>query len=405
MAPKSKPRVVIIVRVSSGSQSDGLSLESQVKEIKGYIGDRKMAISSIETHSIVSSAYKRVPETVSTLCSQPARGRVMMFYRVDRFSRNLEKGKEMIESALKRGWTFVFVNEDITLSESTKEKEWCRFICCLVQAEAESRATSTRVAAALDLKRSKGIAFGVSKYGKKKVGSKDDAKFVDDDNEKNVIKFVSVFSRSGAKVSDYNEWLGRVSGKDMKKDGYEFDEKNGKYLYKNVDVFLSDVTDKTLADHLNECGVTKRGAKWTPASVRSVRRDPTLAEIRDHCSNKSKLVDAPVQESEDEDEDFEIVTSALSNLKVDSKCSSRGCKSLAVDEKSLCQLHLEKDRRKRPGFVKSDEGREKKKLRKEVKNDDEKKDEKKDDNENLRTDLDLLLKAVEKLKEKIDKRK
>jgi len=160
--------VYMVCRVSSKSQTGPthVSLEVQQRKLFEVVGEMKFDTPVIRSRlvRISESAYKGIPEKLQEVAEYARRGDVIMVYRADRLSRNINMFLTMLDDLTERG-VRVYTNEE-NLWYDTNPIEFMQFI---LNGQRESNMISRRVRAALAMKRARGDHMGAVPFGYSRV--------------------------------------------------------------------------------------------------------------------------------------------------------------------------------------------------------------------------------------------
>jgi DNA invertase Pin-like site-specific DNA recombinase len=198
MKEKLKNVIHIICRVSTTNQTGAnhVSLNMQEQCIREYISNKLSNLTSqtdkyrIEVTHVTGSAYKTIPTEITNIIHDSKPGDNIVFYRVDRFSRNLIFGAQILKNLLKKGnVTIHSSSEDLNSINNHNE-----FLRKLIDAEQESDNISKRTLQAREFKKQRGDTYlgGPLMYGYKKVmiikNNEETYHKVIDENAQTIIK-------------------------------------------------------------------------------------------------------------------------------------------------------------------------------------------------------------------------
>jgi len=252
---------VIFCRVSSYGQTGKFTISFEVQEHKGQVCANLFKLKVMGTIKVVESAYDGKACTLKSLISKN-KGKNIIIYNVSRFCRNVERGMELLDYALKCNTRLFFVDEGIVWDRNhtdfrnkLREK--------LYLAQEESAALGRRVKDALAEKKRRGYHIGgTPKYGFKVVDIEGGRKAVPDVSEGKVIEFIDMCRQIGTPVKTINECMKIISKYNDPIILYFNNEK--------VNHIVEPLSYGDIADLLNEYQVFRRGQKWTASSVSSV---------------------------------------------------------------------------------------------------------------------------------------
>jgi DNA invertase Pin-like site-specific DNA recombinase len=280
---------LIYARVSSKQQKGGVSLSFQVQECK------RAATGSYKIVTEVHSAFRVVPPKLKEVTK--AQNTRVVFYAVDRFSRDEKLGTRLAEKMLEKGCTLVFTREKLVLGlgrrGAVSRKDWRTFLRYLREGEAESEKISLRVKGSIRYLKENGYVSGPVPFGytTKEVPDEKRLKLVEDEIEMSVLDFISLCATKGSSVLEINQALctfAPIATEDPLVVEYEeVPVTHLKYRF----------TYQEIAEFLNLYGSTCRGAKWTADKVESL-----FAKLRNgKYAEKFVLSNEEVREEEARD--------------------------------------------------------------------------------------------------------
>lgn len=211
-----EPANIIYTRVSSINQNtkNPVSIEMQLEVCKKVAGENALWVSEGKC-----SGFKGIQPTLEDMISQLVKGDTIYVYEINRLTRNLEKGLEIMTRLLELGVKCVGVNDDVILSE--KPRHIKQFHEALIEAHYESYRMSFRAKQMIKKRKSSGLAIGRVPFGMKRVAGKN----IPNDLEQNIIHKITEFK-----------------GRRMK--------------------------DKLIASKLNREGLRNRGKPWKSSAIR-----------------------------------------------------------------------------------------------------------------------------------------
>lgn len=150
----------IVCRVSSKKQSGPthVSLRGQERRIRSLGNFPEHC--RVKVIRISASAYKSVPKVLLDLFENTLSGDYLMFYSVDRVSRNIELFINLLLEQHNKGVRIYTAVEEMWYGDNRS-----RFYQCILNAQMESEAISRRVRMALDTKRRRGDFMGQTPFG------------------------------------------------------------------------------------------------------------------------------------------------------------------------------------------------------------------------------------------------
>jgi len=156
----------LICRISCRNQAGpaGISLQQQESALKeaaqGMVVPRRQIRTVI--HRLSTSAYQKVPLEIHDTCTYARPGDVILFYRVDRLSRNIVEFLHIIEEAHKRGVFFYSHDEQLWYHDENPELP---FVQKLLNAQRESEILSRKAKQSWAFRRARGDHMGISPFG------------------------------------------------------------------------------------------------------------------------------------------------------------------------------------------------------------------------------------------------
>ncbi len=213
-------------RVSTKEQAgqNHVSLDAQEAELVVAAGAINGGVTRIKVIKISSSAYRRIPRKLLEIGEVVRMGDAILIYRVDRLSRNIIKYLAWLEDLNNRG-VIIYAHSEKLRYDSNK----LDFVQGILNAQRESQLIGDRVQMAIRRRRERGDdVVGSVPYGKKFERRPDNSlKVVDDLAAREIIREICQ-TRSGR-------------------------------------------NPQSIANMLNLRGVKKRGRKWTPGMVKTIK--------------------------------------------------------------------------------------------------------------------------------------
>jgi DNA invertase Pin-like site-specific DNA recombinase len=256
------------INASSNSQNANqpISLETQYIACKEYCDLKNYNI--IINISDISSAYTKTPPKLRKLISESNKGRHIIIYAIDRFSRNTDVGFQLLKDVEKYNITIEFVADGFTTSN---DRHIFQIKNAILQAENESRIIGSRIKARNTVKRAIGWKFGNAKYGYKIVFKNGIRKQVENPIEQRVIRFIKYIS-SDYNLNTLNQYLRAITVYNEKIKIYDSD---GNEVIQ--DVYEAQPV-KNIAELLNSYSIYNRDdKKWTAMSIRRVLKQNTVS--------------------------------------------------------------------------------------------------------------------------------
>jgi DNA invertase Pin-like site-specific DNA recombinase len=262
----------VFCRVSTGR---GCSLDYQEDKIKSVLAQLNWNIR--ETIKCTGSAYNEVPARLNELSG--LKGKKIVFYCVDRFSRNYTNGVILAKKFISNKNELYFVTEKLKLATSCGP-EWETFCTYLRAAETESDKISARVSASKKYLESKGYFTGAkAPFGYKKVKLENGkSRLVSDPNADNLLQFIDECKSEGTPVSKLNNTLAKC-GANTKKYPLFIDE--------GTKVLETDLRYDNIADILNDYEVP--GGPWTKSKISRIYKNYSVTNLSDDFNKKATI--------------------------------------------------------------------------------------------------------------------
>lgn len=171
---KSKPglkdinTVYVYCRVSSTPQTDGYSLQSQEDKIMQFLSNQKITNQRIKIIHEKHSAFRCSPPILTEICDVAQSGDTILVYSVDRFSRDVYYGCNLVHDLSKKNVTLYSVTDNIYNSKNSHGVN--DFFNRINDADRESNVRSQKIRRSIEYRRSRGIMKPT--YGKKLSGDK-----------------------------------------------------------------------------------------------------------------------------------------------------------------------------------------------------------------------------------------
>lgn len=226
--PHSINTAYLICRVSTKNQDNptSISLDAQEDAIRS-----KITLSSFKRIKVIrvkKSAYTSMPSEILDICEAATDMDGIFFWRIDRFSRNIEKSIDTIKLLESKNVHVYSVEENLDLSNNKQE-----FYQHVLNGQKESSDISKRICLTLDKKRKRGDEkIGNLPYGK---------------------KYVRICDEYGATI--------RMVVRDNTSETETIEC-----------IKSSELCAKDMALHLNDQNITKKGKKWSPSMINYIRK-------------------------------------------------------------------------------------------------------------------------------------
>jgi DNA invertase Pin-like site-specific DNA recombinase len=294
---------IIYCRVSSFNQASttSVSLEAQEALSKKLAKSKGYRIKKVCKE--VGSAYKSSMKSLKEILVSNKNIHIIL-YDVSRFCRGVANGLEMLDAALSKNNTLVFVYEKLLINAKNKESMLAKFTSLLEQSERESEKISSRIKTAQQYLRDQGkYSGGYIPYGYSVNKSANPSKnniLVKESSEQKIATFINLCRKSTISARKLNDLMKKISPQIpyIKINCYDKDQET------ILDTINTSLTNGEIAGLLNEYSVKKRGCRWSVASVKTATVE---AGIELKLSNM--LI------SEDYSTDFKVLQSQARNVK------------------------------------------------------------------------------------------
>jgi len=221
------PTIYIFCRVSSKNQTGNnhVSLENQESSLLIEAKEKYGFYYRYKIIKIAETAYKRIPKALTKVVESATENDVILIYRVDRLSRNIELFLSVLRDLNERNVQVVSVEQGISYKDNRLD-----FIRRLLEANEESSLIGKRIKESYKYRKEQrnDESFGRVPFGKRRV-EKDGRKVLEDDEkEQRIINHI---------------------------------------------INLPNIKMNTListANFLNSRGELNRGKRWTPSSLKRI---------------------------------------------------------------------------------------------------------------------------------------
>ncbi len=272
----------ISVRGSSG-------LDYQEAEILKVAEECKWEIK--ETIKYTGSAYKNIPEPLERLVK--LKNKKILFYSVDRLSRNFDNGIDLAERFIEAGNELYFIVEKLRLVE-LRGPEWETFQKYLRYAEAESAKIAARSRDALKYIRSQGYFTGSTApfgYNKQRLDNGRHV-LVADPLAEHILQFIELCKTPGTTMKKINEVMALCGG-DTKSHPIVLDEK--------TPTLETDLRWENIATLLNDYEI--KGGPWSASKVSRIYKSNSVSKLASDFNLKIDLINHNARRGLDDDDD------------------------------------------------------------------------------------------------------
>ena len=246
----------LFCRVSSNNQYNGLSISLQEETLNNYSNNRGWSIKS--SQKVIGSVFNGDPYNLE---NSKYKNSKLLFYSVDRFSRNLNRSIKIIKYLIDGKNSLHFVKEKLEVNKEN-DVNYNLLLNYIKKSEEESLKISERVKNIKKFINSKGLYMGGKvPFGKRLTENKNGRKILElHDKESNVIDFIIKCKTIGTTAKQLNNTIAKCYTKDNKKskivlglDGY-----SNKFLETSL-------SNSCIANILNDFSICNK--KWTMNNV------------------------------------------------------------------------------------------------------------------------------------------
>jgi DNA invertase Pin-like site-specific DNA recombinase len=281
--PTTGSKCIIYCRVSSFAQASGTSVSLEAQESLSIKLAKSRGYRVKKVCKEVGSAYKSSMKSFKELLVSN-KNTTILLYDVSRFCRGVKNGMEMLDMALSKNNSLVFVYDNFEINSENKEAQLSKFTTLLEQSEKESLKIGSRIKTAQQYLRDQGkYCGGYLPYGYKVIKSIDAAKnniLVENPVEQNKIAFINLCRNPVISSKKLNYLMKKISPQIpyIKISCYDKDQKT------TLDTINNSLTNGEIATLLNDYNVKKRGSRWTTSSVKNTKVE---ASVEINLSNMS----------------------------------------------------------------------------------------------------------------------
>jgi DNA invertase Pin-like site-specific DNA recombinase len=246
-------RCVIYVRVSTEAQSTQASLILQKEVCEAFAKARNLKI--LKKVSEVGSSYKGTQPILHNLVDSLSNNTILLVYAIDRFSRNVESGLDLIGQIERKNCKLVSVRGESNILEALRS------------AQKESEILSCRIKDRIQFAIQAGSHIGQAPFGYKISKEIDNLRQIIvrkvslDPVEQNIITLITMMKNDEDPLSIIN-MVQEINGFDYDVSDISLDEKGGKGYSPAV-----------IAGFLNGVQIYKRGQDWSEGMVRNILRE------------------------------------------------------------------------------------------------------------------------------------
>jgi DNA invertase Pin-like site-specific DNA recombinase len=269
--------VIVYCRISSKTQSLG----SQYDSCSTYCLNNQKTISKVITE--IGSAktiqnLKKLKKLINT-----EKNITILVYSIDRFCRNTSELQGILNILSKNNIKLLSVSENVDLVSASGKHT---FRMRVSAAELEIDLLSERVRRSIAFRKSRGDYFGSPKYGysiiRTAIGQRFQIKTLEG-SEPEIIKFITEINGTRCTARTFTKRLYDLMRKIGKTEDFFVPivlEENDKSIHSMI------ITSSVLVDTLNDYSITRRGKKWTNASISKVISEEShVSRILENLSN------------------------------------------------------------------------------------------------------------------------
>jgi DNA invertase Pin-like site-specific DNA recombinase len=253
---------IIYCRVSTMRQTDNKSISLDVQEAlcKKFI--EKNGLKLKFTCREIGSAYNKLQQLLLDIIQNNSKTTIVV-YDVSRFTRNRDKGIELLKLASKNNNQVVFVSDDIIFKGEITKK--LNKLIKISQTESEN--IGRRVKAALKLKKEQGFHIGgVLPYGFSKQATDAGQKLFLNKKEIPIVDFIHYCNTKGINTNKINNFMKTIAPEWNESEPIICYDENDRPINKMKDT----LTASEIAGLLNDYNVSYRGKPWTSQHIKSV---------------------------------------------------------------------------------------------------------------------------------------
>lgn len=152
------PFVAVYIRTSTTNQNHESQIDECVRYIKSKYGE------SVEFKVYIEKKSARNPKRLrklNNIIKCTGDGILVLFHSVDRFSRNVKEGLELLDLIIDKGGSWHFVKESISSEEYVKDPiKKQMVVMALSNAELESKLIGQRVSRTIQFRKNNNIPMG-----------------------------------------------------------------------------------------------------------------------------------------------------------------------------------------------------------------------------------------------------
>lgn len=252
--------VIIYCRISSANDNKGCSLASQAEAGMTYCHNNNYTVDT--TVYEIGSAWKNPKQTNLECIINNHKNVTLIVNSIDRFSRNVSKGIDMINKMIIKNIKLVSLNDTVDLSSATGRAS---FRNLLSNSELESDKISERCKRGSAHRKRNGHLMGRSPYGYAAVTVNGVRKKQNNREEAAIIKFIINNLHKKVSASEFTTELYKLLYT-LKKPLTEFVPVIFEENYER-EVSSIHMSSEAMANILNDYNISKRNNDWTSQTV------------------------------------------------------------------------------------------------------------------------------------------
>jgi DNA invertase Pin-like site-specific DNA recombinase len=282
-------KINIYCRVSSVKQQNNSSFLLQLNKCKKYINEHYTECEKNiyrKKYKEVCSAYNKKPPILTRLINE--KNNIIIMSNINRFSRSIIIGKELIIQCIENNNTIIFVDNDIVFSQTSEYNQMENIIKLIKIAESESNVISYKVKNIKKYyKQNNKYTGGGLKYGYIIINNF----LVEDYKEMLIVNFITLvklnnlyvskkiivdFIKNNSKITNKQTIENIINSIKSSTDNIQSLNKckinrNNKNIYlSHKNIYLS---HKNICQLFNKCNIKYRGARWTTVKIKQIEKN------------------------------------------------------------------------------------------------------------------------------------
>lgn len=270
-------RIIIYTRISSVKQKNNKSFSLQLDKCRKYIKMKyNTKNNAIKIYKEICSAYSKKPNILNNIIKE--KNNIIIMSNINRFSRSVNNGKEMLYQCIKNNNILVFVDNDIIFKNIDNIDIILNFIK-IAEDESDNISRCVKNIKKYHIQNNKYTGGGI-KYGYELFNNK----LIENDSEIRIINFISLI-----KKINIPDILNNKSTKDII---HHFIKNNSKIINsETIENIINSVintnrlntkmplnnkiklSDKFICDLLNKCNIKYRKSRWTTIKIKQIMKN------------------------------------------------------------------------------------------------------------------------------------